>query len=1048
MNRQTNRRKRPVLLAAAAAVLALAWALVSPTVALADGPVAHSTDSSGNRVDYATVADVRNAAKKGGTIVMDADWDLGVDQIDVPGGVSLTIDMAGHKIDCSSAIGTINVYDRGSVKIIGSGEAKEMSYRGYAKTSGSTLKSQKWEWQDLTVKTQGLITNTDGGKSVGSGIVTGKGATVVLEGVTVAGCGYSGVRVFQGSSVTMTNTTVCHNWASKDGGGVYLAENSKLTMKDTHVDDNYSSDRAGGILADKNAKISMEGDCTVSGNTAATGGAVYINNYGVRLVSTDAKAVFANNACFRNGKTDYSTSKSGGAIHAIKSGNSTECVIEGITIKDNYSAFDAGGVQIDHEGATIRNCTITGNSCEYEGGGVNIYASDVTLENCTITGNVCNLSNKGYEGGGVFVGSNYDIKLSKVCLIKGNTRGENGSADDVMLRESAFSKAYIKGYLDKGSSVGVRTGTSGDRRIAKNFSCSSRDGLFMDLSDSYYVSYGSDDGGDAWQRHATRDFTLTVNGSSEKRRSGSYAYAYASAPNLQSGKRFWRWDASKATGLYPVTDYINGSNMYGQQLAFKMPQNDVSLTAAYVDTVKGAKITVQAPQAGQDLPAKATLTRTDGGEGASTATASVCWYEMVDGAAVPAAGKAKAGTTYYMVLAAQQSTENGLFFDGGISKGSVSVVLLGTDGEKTVGTVSAEVASFTGQLSVKSADFKTDGEKGDGSASTGKVKVQMKNAGLLNGSGEQAVAALADDGEAAADSNLLGSIDVTYDTDSQTVAIAAPYVKGYNFCNWEGVKEGWVRDDVDGVVEIPAADLASIDELTALYTPVATELTVGLDAPVAGADLVGGCTTLTATCSDGTVVNLADEFEMDDCFTVTWSPDDGTAVNSTTYTALIELGDATEGLTGVEDVLAADATVTCNNGAKATSASFMVVDGKLCLAVTFPATADESADPVDPDDSGKKDDDEKPGDETDDADSDTDKGDADADKSDESGKTDGTETNEDQVNGQTAAPAATAKKAKAGTPSTGDVTFTAAGALLAVAATCLAVAVFSRRSQH
>ena len=100
----------------------------------------------------------------------------------------------------------------------------------------------------------------------------------------------------------------------------------------------------------------------------------------------------------------------------------------------------------------------------------------------------------------------YDIKLGGVCVIKNNTRGKNGSADDVFLREDFWSstKAYITGSLSTGSTVGVRTGMTDDRRIAKNFKPDSKDCLFIDLG-GYYVSYGNDEGGDAWQRQEGAD---------------------------------------------------------------------------------------------------------------------------------------------------------------------------------------------------------------------------------------------------------------------------------------------------------------------------------------------------------------------------------------------------------------------------------------------------------------------------------------------------------------------------------------------------------------
>ncbi len=968
MQKKTARSSAPALLAAlcAFALAATLCALVHPAKAMADDAIAHSTDASGKYTEYTRVSDALNAAYDGATIVMDTDWDLGSNSLDITEKKAATIDLNGYRITSSNTRMTVIVRERATLTLTSSAKASPTYYNGYSRNDPSDIKSG-WGWNQLSVSTGGLITNNTG---EGCGFSLQSEATLNLDNVAVVGCG-GGIYANERSKVNMTNASVCNNKANwddtKDGGGIYLRRITKITMRHSHIDDNYSENHGGGVYMNQATNITMSGDSTVSGNTAATGGAVYINDYdeGARIESTDSSSVFARNFAFCNSMTTSSGDKSGGAIHVGESGNSIYCLIAGITVKDNYSAFDAGGIQVDHNGTTIRGCKITGNTCEYEGGGVNIYGDGITLDGCTVTGNACDLSSKNYEGGGVFVGSNYDVNLSNVCVIKGNTRGKDSTiADDVMLRESAFAKAYIKGYLDQGSSVGVRTGTTGDRRIAKNFSCTTKNGLFMDLSDSYYVSYGNDEGGDAWQRHATKGFTLTVNGASEKYKSGTSVVA--TAPNAPSGKRFWRWEANKSTGLSPVTDYITSKTKYNQSLAFAMPQNDVSLTASYADTVKSGKITVAAPEAGKSLPAMAILTRTDGGAGGSAALVYVSWYEVADnGTAVAAAGKAKAGTTYRMVLAAQQSVENGVFLDDGLSKDSVSVVLHGSDGDKTVDVASAELASSTGQFVMTTADFKTDGQKVDPASESGTLTVQQWNVGLPDGTSEtseasvQAVAALADSDETTPIS--IGSVTISYDKESDEVSIAAPYVKGYNFCNWEDVKPGWKSDDSEGVVKIPAADLADIDGLNATYTPTVTELTVDLDVPVAGGDLLGGCKKLVAACSNSAKLDFVDELDPeDDYFKVTWSPADGTAVNSTAYSALIELCDAPEGLEGVDNVVAAGAVVNCNNGAKASSASFVVVGGKLCLAVTFPATAD------DPDKGDDEPDDDESDDETDD----------------------------------------------------------------------------------
>ncbi len=1056
MKKQATQRKRRGLLALVGAAVALAatCAALSPTTALAADPVAHSVDASGASTSYATIDDALAVGYKGQVIVMDTDWFTA--PIMTPDNSKLTIDMNGHKIARSIAgrDSVITVGKSAELTLTSSKQA-DFWYKAFDADDGDNF---------YTLTTSGgLVTNHDQSDEdiQFCGVYVQDYGTLTLDGVAIAGC-YApytqdntdywggGVTLTYSTTLNMKNGAVIEHNRARDGGAGVLVEGgaSKINMDNSEIRFNYSDKRGGGIyMKAGNCTLTMENGSKIEHNSAAAGGGIYLAGETYTVTSPDGKAYVTENTARASSRASVKYNQSGGGIHAQASVYpDASGTIENITVSNNRSAYDGGGIELDHKNTTVRNCTITGNTAKYEGGGIYVCDNGDVLEDCTITGNSCNGDGSNYEGGGVYVWCDYDIKLSGACTITGNTRGkDSGNADDLFLREGAFAKAYITGSLKAGSSVGVRTGTTGERRIAKNFSAASNKCLFMDLS-YYHVSYGTDEGGDAWQRNGMASHTVQVNGSDVAVYKPGSTVA-VSAPGGGAGRVFWFWSEPRTQGLPSASTYINEKTKYSSTLTFTMPSNDVNLTAVYADTVDSAVIYgFKAPVGGEDLPATASLTRADGkSSGANNKIpATITWYEVGEnGKRTAAAGKAKAGATYVAVFSVPRSVTSGCFFSEGLGAAGVTVRADSAAGAKAA---SAKVDATTGTLTAESGEFKAaDGEKGDAAATTGSVTVSCKKQGLL-ADGASAAAALADDGDAATDPDLLGKVEVTYAYDEKTekVTIAAPAREGYNFCNWEGVEAGWVSDDVDGVVVIPVGDLAKIDELVAYYTPVVTDLVIGLDAPAAGADLPGGCAKLTATCSDGTFVDFVEETGNEDGFTVTWSPDDGTAVYSTAYTALIELADAPS-LVGVEDVLAAGATVTCSNGVKATSAGFVLVDGKLCLAVTFPVTADKATDPDDSD-SGKTDEDEKPGDTTDD------------DKTDESGKTDGSETtggtegNEAQVNGQAASTVTTtvttSKAAKKGTPSTGDVTFTAAGALLVTSAIFLAAATISRRNQH
>ena len=950
MENRFSRPGAPGLIAALAALLLALCAIAFPATAMGDEAkqVAHSYDFYGRLATYDTIDKAMEFAGED-TIVMDTDWDLGASSLDIPSGKTRTIDLNGHRIT-SSATTTIHVNSGATLKLTSSAEYADISYRGYAKTSGD-LASQTWGWQDnLKVNTGGLVTNTSG--VLGQGIAVGNDSKLQVENAAVAGCPCNGICINGESTVDLVNAVVCHNSGgsapdSNFGGGVYFSSfGITLNMSNSHIDDNYAKNNGGGVYVITDSTINMEKGSTISRNAAGDGGGgIYCNANDFTIKSEDYSGKIEGNASLSESGAGFNKNKSGGGIHVNSEAGTNKGLIEGVTIEGNYAGYDGGGVELDQRGTRLVNCKIIGNSARLDGGGVFVYNDDNSIEGCEIRDNWCG---GGYEGGGVFVSYHYDIKMSGVCVVKGNARGskDSGVSDDVFLGtlSGGGGKAYITGTLESGSSVGVRTGITGDRRIAKNFKPASKDCLFYDMS-GYYVSYGSDEGGDAWQRHTTKEFTVQLDGKTFGKYRNGTAVA-VTAPATKDGKSFWRWDSKYTTGLNPLSDYFPGNGAFSNAVAFTMPQNDVELSSLYVDKVTSAKFVIEAPEAGKALSTTGQLVRTDGGaSGSATVPCSVYWYEVgEDGKAsdTSAVGVAKANTTYKAYVTAPESAAYGVFYSDSITKKNVTVLMATSSGKTESEPLNAYV-TLSNSLAANTAACTTGAGTGK-DVKTGTVEVQLKNKGLAGG-GEATVAALSLDGEADAQADNTGVVDTVqisyaYNEDTDTVTIAAPALEGYNFCNWDVEGDYQVSDE--GVVEIPVSELKEIETLSAVNTPVATALEVKLDAPVAGDPLAATCADIQATCSDEKTVSLADGFNVDS-FEVVWSPeaDGNKAGYSTAYTALIKLCDD-DGFEDVEKALAAAAKVTCN-GTEATAAGFTVKDGKLCLAVTFPATADAKA---------------------------------------------------------------------------------------------------------
>ena len=689
------------MLAIVFAVL-LAQAALLPAKAIADDEaVAYSVDAdTGEQTNYTSISSALEAGYTGTTIVMAKDWEPS-GKLTVSEGKKLTIDMAGHKIQLGNDV--YLAIEKNSELTLTSSKQATFSYKGYSNEDGSQF--------DAEITSGGLVTGAAVSTTIAAACQLERYATLTLDGVAVAGNrGESAGAIYLSATSTLNmrnGASAERNYGKDRGGAVRLPDGrATINMDDASISKNYCANLGGAICSEgSGATITMNNDSKIDENTAMAGGGIYLSYTNFIIKSEDGTASISGNKCTRSSTHYHKTAQSGGGIHICEySDDDNKGLIEGITIANNYSAYDGGGIELDQENTVIKNCTITGNTCKYEGGGIYVCEDGNTIENCTITGNACNLNGTNYEGGGIYVWCDYDVVMSGVCIVKGNTRGKDtGNPDDVFLRENAgaTAKAYITGSLSKGSSVGVRTGITDDRRIAKNFKCDSNDCFFMDLG-GYYVSYGTDEGGDAWQRHREVEFEAKVNGGSL----GRYKYGStvtANGTSRDSSKVFKRWSASESTGLYPFSDYFSDDDLKAPVISFAMPQNDVDLVAEYVRRTNEVRVYVDKPVAGGELPTSGTLAWNADDADWRQVEVTVSWLEKSGDSWVPVSGKAKYGTTYAAVVSVAQSLDDDLAFALDIDASRQQAVIGGQD----QGVASASVDA-SGRLTMQSNPVTTD----------------------------------------------------------------------------------------------------------------------------------------------------------------------------------------------------------------------------------------------------------------------------------------------------------------------------------------------------
>ena len=668
----------PRLFALLAIVATLLAGALAPAPAFASQGSCYVKDSSSGSITYYSnkIEALKAAYGKNKTLVLLEDWDFNEDDWDiqttmgVDGGKELTIDMNGHRISNTGDGGVIHLYEGASLTLTSSKPNTWFTYDGYNLEDPAHKESMK-------ISTGGLVTG--GETKDGAGIYMEAGSNLTLDGVAVAGnladattwasaekCG-GGIYASKNCTVELTgNARVQNNCARTLGGGIYLGgDDATLIINGGRVDYNRGY-RGGGIYLDgSNNTVSIKKNGIVNGNVARSGGGFYINQSKFSIVSEDKTGTISNNTATGKGNMDSSGSKSGGAIHIDSKSGENSGLIKGLIISDNYAAHDAGAIELDQESTTISECTFTGNTADKDAGAIYVNNDKCVIDGCTITGNVCNLSDSNYEGGGVFVGYRYDIKMTGVCTITGNTRvkKDSGDVDDLFLGtiSGGTGYAYVTGGLEKGSNVGVRTGIEGDRRLGKNIKNASEYCFFMDL-DGYYVTYGTDDGGDMWQRRGTKAFLLKVDDVEQASYTpGSTATATAKPAE---GKFFWKWDLDATEGFHPASSVITEDLLYEKSISFTMPQNPVNLVGVYGDKVTAGTLTFASPSAGTDLPETATFTRTDGGTGGTgTYTVKLSWYKIVsDAVKTPTSGKAEYGVSYMAYAWVDSNQKDGLVF--------------------------------------------------------------------------------------------------------------------------------------------------------------------------------------------------------------------------------------------------------------------------------------------------------------------------------------------------------------------------------------------------
>lgn len=256
-----------------------------------------------------------------------------------------------------------------------------------------------------------------------------------LDGVTVQG-GYA-----QGNTGLDDFKTDC-------GGGVYM-DGANTYLTNCIVKENYATADGGGVYL-KNGRI--ETSLIYNNNADANGGAVYVDNRGLVL-----RSMLSNNSAL-NGAGVYL--HNGAEATGDEADDHPEYLILSTSVVSNNTARGNGAVYCDKGGVLMQN-TITNNQCTTATDATDVKASQtggVYIDEYALVVNTVLWNNRMGQGSGINIPMYArNPSSSKVRFMYNAISGVNNAIWNNTLQEQTLSLVDMNsGKQDDGSSIGPR----------------------------------------------------------------------------------------------------------------------------------------------------------------------------------------------------------------------------------------------------------------------------------------------------------------------------------------------------------------------------------------------------------------------------------------------------------------------------------------------------------------------------------------------------------------------------------------------------------------
>ncbi len=322
--------------------------------------------------------------------------------------VDIRVENSFFESGSASVGGAINLAG-GALAIAGS-----EIYRNDALTGGGIKASSEAVLSLDDVFLSANSAQNGGGLAVDGSSLSLTGSSIATNTASDEG---SGLRLINGSSLTSNDSFLSENTA-QDGGAVF-ASDSAVVFEDGLLDGNAASNNGGAIWAKDDSSVVLQNVANLL-NQAAYSGVVATEDSSLRVeggYSDENSASAAGGAFFASGSIPEPLGEAGLAIRGFvdtvanittNGARSTLGPMNGNTLTviktelRSNDAADGGAIAARNGSVDLVNVFVQDNKASGNGGGLHFEDSTATLTNTTISGNYALNTSGQNRGGGIY----------------------------------------------------------------------------------------------------------------------------------------------------------------------------------------------------------------------------------------------------------------------------------------------------------------------------------------------------------------------------------------------------------------------------------------------------------------------------------------------------------------------------------------------------------------------------------------------------------------------------------------------------------------------